>query len=245
MGNCLGLGGQHVQRQQGGDLLAETVLRLELGAIGPGLELRRPGGVAGGVGREPLLGDDFAQFPGVGIRGVGLGQTLTPCRLSRRERGVALSAATFAVLRRAERYDRPLAEDIRPHDLFRLLEAVDLQRPFGPLRLAVERGRGELDLDRLAGRKPIAGGERGPQGRVAGLHRPLRGAGFAVGVGHVGKDLVLEDRLVFLRHGKVRLGDELDLERAVGLGLGRAVGDLLRARTAANARQKHQYHQSG
>ena len=41
-GERLGLGGQHVQGQQGHDLLAETVLRFELGAIGPGLELRRP-----------------------------------------------------------------------------------------------------------------------------------------------------------------------------------------------------------
>ncbi len=40
----------------------------------------------------------------------------------------------------------------------------------------------------------------------------------------------MEDRLVFLGDGKVRLGDELDLEGAVGLGFGRAVGDLLRAR---------------
>ena len=73
-GERLGLGGQDIQRQQGDDLLAETVLRLELGAIGPGVELRRPGGVAGGVGRETLLGDDFAQFPGVGIGGIGLRQ---------------------------------------------------------------------------------------------------------------------------------------------------------------------------
>ena len=72
-GKRLGLGGQDIQRQQGDDLLAKAVLRLELGAIGPGVELRRPRGVARGVGREPLLGDDFAQFPGVGIRGVGRG----------------------------------------------------------------------------------------------------------------------------------------------------------------------------
>ena len=54
------LGSEHIERQQGDDLLAKTVLGLELGAVGPGVELRRPGGAARGIGRETLLGDQFA-----------------------------------------------------------------------------------------------------------------------------------------------------------------------------------------
>ena len=227
-GEFVRLGGQHLERQQGRDLLAEPVLRLELGAIGPGLKLGRPGRLAGGIGRQPLLGDDFAQFPGVGIGGIGLGRTLNPypSPCGRREPRIAHH--------RSE--DRPLAEDVRPGHLFRLLEAVDLQRTFGPLRLAVERRRGKRDLDVLAGGKPIVGAKRCLQGRVAGLDRPLGGAGFAVGVGHVGRDLELEDRLVLLGDREVRLGDELDRERAVGLGLGRAVGDFLRRPAACATR---------
>ena len=69
----LGLRLEDQQRQPRRDLLAEAVLGLQHRAVGPGRQLDASAGLAGRVGGEALLGHHLAQFPGVGVRQVGLG----------------------------------------------------------------------------------------------------------------------------------------------------------------------------
>ena len=185
--------------------------------------------MTGGVGRHALLGDDLAEFPGIGVGRVGSRLWRLHCLYS------AVGPAREPAVESGGR------QNVRPRDLFRLLEAINLQRTFGLLRLAVQGGRRQTDFHRLVGRRcQSSAASDASQRRVAGLHGPLGGAGLAVGVGHVGRDLVAEDRLVLFGHGRVGLGDELDRERAVGRGFGRAVGDFLAPDCCGIRQAKHQ-----
>ena len=115
----------------------------------------------------------------------------------------------------------------RPVHLVRRLQLIDLHAALGHLRLAVQRLGLQLQLDRLAVGLPVVGADHRFEGGVADADGAVGGARLARAVGHIGVDLEDEGRLVLLRHLGVRLGGELDLERAIGPGPGRAVGDFL------------------
>ena len=104
----------------------------------------------------------------LGFEASGAGVPSPPAPLPEGE-GSRVFPALLAATRRAG--DRTLAEDVGPNDFFRLLETIDLQRPFGLLRFAVQGGRGKRDFDRLAGGQPVACG-RGAAVPAAGQETP-------------------------------------------------------------------------
>ena len=103
-----------------------------------------------------------------------------------------------------------------PVHSFRRLQVIDLHAALGHLRLAVQGLGLQLQLDRLVLGLPILGADHRFEGGVADADGAVGGARLARAVGHIGVDLEHKGRLVLLRHLRVGLGGELDLERAVG-----------------------------
>ena len=105
---------------------------------------------------------------------------------------------------------------------------MDFHHALRDAPVAIERLRGDAEVNGLVRRQPLIRREKRLQRSVADIHRARRRARLARRIRHVRGDAVSENRLVLFRNRRIGLRRELDIEAAVIARHRRSVRDFLR-----------------